>query len=86
MAAPLGRIFWSLQSGIVVGVLGTGFIIVSRSIATPEFASVLFGIGIIVLAVGLGFGASAAVSYLLSQRLGLVQPLTSRFSSEAPRP
>jgi hypothetical protein len=84
MGAPLSRIFWSLQSGIVIGALGTGLILVSRGIATDELASVLYGVGIVVFTVGLGFAVSAAVSYFLSQRLGLVQPLSARYSGEAP--
>jgi hypothetical protein len=84
MNAPLNRIFWSLQSGIVVSTLGTGLIFVSRGIATDEFAQVLYGVGIVVLTIGLGFAISAAVSYVLSQRLGLIQSLSTRYSGEAP--
>jgi hypothetical protein len=85
MNAPLSRIFWSLQSGIVVGTLGTGLIFVSRGVATdPEFGQVLYGIGIVILTIGLGFAISAAVSYVLSYRLGLIQALPTRFSGEVP--
>jgi hypothetical protein len=84
MGAPLSRIFWSLQAGIVGVALGAGVIVVSRGIATSEFADVLYGVGIIVLMIGVGFGVSAAVSYFLSQRLGLVRPLASPFGGEAP--
>jgi len=84
MSAPLSRIFWSLQSGIVVSALGTGLIVVSRGIATAEVADVLYGVGIVVLMIGIGFVLSAAVSFLLSQRLGLVQHLSARYSGEAP--
>jgi hypothetical protein len=84
MNAPLSRIFWSLQSGIVVSTLGTGLIIVSRGVATDEFAQLLYGVGIVVLTIGLGFAISAAVSYVLSQRLGLIQSLSTRFTGEAP--
>ena len=39
MNAPLSRIFWSLQSGIVLCALGAGLIFVSRGVATDdEFA------------------------------------------------
>jgi len=84
MNAPLSRIFWSLQSGIVVSTLGTGLIVVSRGVATDEFAQVLYGVGIVVLTIGLGFAISAAVSYVLSQRLGLIQSLSARYNGEAP--
>jgi hypothetical protein len=85
MNAPLSRIFWSLQSGIVVGTLGIGLIFVSRGVATdPEFAQFLYGIGIVILTIGVGFAISAAVSYVLSNRLGLIQSLPTRVSGEAP--
>ena len=45
----------------------------------PEGASVLFTFGLVVLTVGAGFLVSSAISYLLSQRLGLlVRPLTTQ--------
>jgi hypothetical protein len=84
MSAPLSRIFWSLQSGIVVSALGTGLIVVGSAIARDEFADVLHGIGIIVLLIGIGFTLSSAVSYFLSHRLGLVQSLTARYGGETP--
>jgi hypothetical protein len=85
MNAPLSRIFWSLQSGIVVGTLGVGLIFVSQGVATdPEFSQILYGIGIVILTIGLGFAISAAVSYVLSSRLGLIQSLPTRFSGEVP--
>ena len=85
MNAPLSRIFWSMQSGIVVGALGAGLIFVSRGVATDaEFAQVIYGIGIVILTIGLGFAVSAAVSYVLSSRLGLIQSLPARFSGEVP--
>ncbi len=84
MSAPLSRIFWSLQSGIVACALGLGLIIVSRVTATIEFQNFLNGVGIVVLMIGIGFTVSAAVSYFLSQRLGLVQSLSARYSGEAP--
>jgi hypothetical protein len=84
MNAPLSRIFWSLQSGIVVSTLGTGLIFVSRGVATDEFAQTLYGVGIVVLTIGLGFAISAAVSYVLSQRLGLIRSLSAGYNSEVP--
>jgi hypothetical protein len=84
MNAPLTRIFWSLQSGIVVAALGTGLIIVSSSAIVFELQQFLHGAGIVLLLIGVGFTISAAVSFFLSQRLGLVQPASARFSGEAP--
>jgi hypothetical protein len=86
MGAPLSRIFWSLQSGIVLGALGGGLMFVSSTAGEPEVITFLNGIGVVVLMIGIGFAVSAVVSYLLSQRLGLVQPLSARYSGSAPTP
>ena len=84
MGAPLSRIFWSLQSGIVLGGLGAGLIFVSGTSAEPEVANFLHGVGVVVLMIGVGFAVSAVVSYFLSQRLGLVQSPSARYSGETP--
>ena len=83
MSAPLNRIFWSVQVGIIIGALGAGLVYVSRN-ADPEVSPFLNGVGIVVLTVGIGFTVSAVVSYFLSQRLGLVQSITTRLNGEAP--
>lgn len=87
ISAPLSRIFWSMQSGIVLGALGGGLMIVSgTATGEPELGTFLNGVGIVVLMIGIGFAVSAVVSYLLSQRLGLVQSLTRRYSGDTPTP
>jgi hypothetical protein len=86
MGAPLSRIFWSLQSGIVLGALGSGLIFVSGTSAEPEVVNFLHGVGVVVLMIGVGFTVSAVVSYVLSQRLGLVQSLSARYSGDTPTP
>jgi hypothetical protein len=84
MAAPLSRIFWSLQSGIVVSALGLGLLFVSTSATNEEVKQVLYGVGVVVLTIGVGFTTSAVVSYFLSHRLGLVHSPQARFTGEAP--
>jgi hypothetical protein len=84
MAAPLSRIFWALQAGIVIVALGTGLLVVSRNASVPEVAEFLGGIGVVILTIGVGFTISAVVSYFLSHRLGLVQSLSARYSGETP--
>jgi hypothetical protein len=86
MSAPLARIFWSMQSGIVLAALGGGLIVVSSTAGEPEVVTFLSGVGIVVLMIGIGFAVSAGVSYLLSHRLGLVQPLPSQYSGSTPTP
>jgi hypothetical protein len=69
-SAPLGRIIWSLQAGLVLAALGAGFWVVQRNV-TPEAAEGFFVIGVLAVALGVGFTASSVISYLLSERLGL---------------
>jgi hypothetical protein len=80
MNAPLGRIFWSMQAGIVLAALGAGAILVSHRFA--EIGEVIFAQGAVILAIGIGFVASAVVSFLLSKRLGLVQPPAASYSPD----
>ncbi len=86
MGAPLSRIFWSLQSGIVLGALGSGLIFVSGTAGDQEVVTFFNGVGVVVLMIGVGFAVSAVVSYILSQRLGLVQSLSARYSGDTPTP
>jgi hypothetical protein len=81
MSAPLGRIFWSMQAGIVLGALGLGAILVSHRF--EEIGEVIFAQGAVILAIGIGFVASAAVSFFLSKRLGLVpSPSAAEYSRD----
>lgn len=76
VGAPFGRILWSLQAGIVVAVGALGLLFVSGRVI-EEIAQPLFAVGVIALAVGVGFVASAGASLLLSRRLGLFEPITA---------
>jgi hypothetical protein len=73
VAAPLSRILWSLQVGIVLATGGLGTLFVSGRVI-EEIAQPLFALGVLVLALGAGFVVSAAASFLLSRRLGLLDP------------
>lgn len=68
--APLTRIMWSIQLGVVVAIGAIGMLIVGLRFE-GETSEALFVIGAIGFCVGLGFIASAAVSLFLSRRLGL---------------
>jgi hypothetical protein len=84
LAAPFGRILWSVQAGLVVAFLGGGLIYAStRLAANPTFADgelPLFVIGTAMVAIGAGFFVSAVAAYGLSRRLGLFQASSSTFS------
>jgi hypothetical protein len=70
LAAPVSRILWSVQAGIVVLMGGLGMLLVSRRF-TEEPGEVFVGMGILAVALGAGFVISAGVAYLLSRKLGL---------------
>jgi hypothetical protein len=70
LAAPVSRILWSLQAGVVITMGGLGMLLVSRRI-TSEPAEFFMAMGILGVALGAGFVVSAGVAYLLSRKLGL---------------
>jgi hypothetical protein len=72
MNPPLGRIFWSVQWGIVLAAAGLGLLLVGARVNMDELSLPLSGMGVLALAVGVGFVLSAGISYVISQRLGLL--------------
>jgi hypothetical protein len=76
MSAPITRILWSAQAGAVLGVAGLGLMYVSNR-ATEDVAGVIFGFGVLLAAIGVGFALSAVMAYLLSRRLGLFESSTT---------
>jgi hypothetical protein len=74
MGAPLGRILWSLQGGIVLIAGGCGLEIVSGRVG-EDAAQPLHALGVLGIALGLGFVASAIISFAISHRLGLIEPV-----------
>lgn len=70
LSAPLGRILWSLQAGVVLTLAGGAMQYVSRSMI-DEVAQPVYVFGVLVLALGMGFILSAVLAYLLSRHLGL---------------
>jgi len=73
MAAPFSRILWSVQAGVVLAITGVGLLWVSTRFL-DEPAQFFMVIGILTLALGGGFIISAAAAYVLSRRLGLLDP------------
>jgi hypothetical protein len=75
IGAPIGRILWSVQAGIVVAAVGIGLQFVSwRFPFDSDTAQPLSAMGTLAVALGVGFVMSAGVSYVLSRRLGLFDP------------
>ena len=70
VSAPVGRILWSLQAGLVLAAAGIGLDIVSLGV-DKETAQPLYAMGIVALCVGVGFVVSAIISFIVSRRLKL---------------
>jgi hypothetical protein len=82
-SAPVSRIIWSLQAGLVLAALGSGFWFVQRNVSA-EAAEGFFIIGVLAVALGVGFTASAVLAYVVSSRLGLFpRPKSSGGEAEA---
>jgi hypothetical protein len=70
MSTLATRILWSVQIGVVTAIVGLGMLLLS-AVFEKDSSQGLFALGAIALCVGVGFIASAAVSFQLSRRLGL---------------
>jgi hypothetical protein len=71
LAAPISRILWSMQAGVVLASLGVGFFL-AQSRFPEDMGEGFYIIGTLVAALGVGFGLSAAIAYVISSRFGLV--------------
>jgi hypothetical protein len=79
VGAPLSRILWSVQGGVVLIAGGIGLQAVSSRVSDVS-SQPLHALGVLAIALGLGFLVSAIISFVISQRLGLIDP-----ASRAPR-
>jgi hypothetical protein len=75
LSAPVSRILWSIQIGVVLASGGFGLIFVGNRQTSSYTAEPLQAIGSLSIALGLGFVVSAVVAYLISSRLGLLRGL-----------
>lgn len=73
VGAPLSRILWSVQVGIVLAAGAIGLLYISGGV-DPEVSQPFFALGVLTLALGVGFVVSAGASVLLSKRMGLLEP------------
>jgi hypothetical protein len=83
VGAPLGRILWSVQGGVVLMAGGIGLQVVSGRVADGA-SQPLHALGVLGIALGLGFVISAIISFVISQRLGLIEPASPAPRSEQP--
>ena len=75
VSAPVNRIMWSAQTGIVVALGGLG-LAGTRSFVMDELSQPLMVIALFAMSIGVGFIISAMASYGLSRHLGLLTPRT----------
>jgi hypothetical protein len=72
VSAPLGRILWTIQAGVVLIAGGVGLLMVGAKIA-DDAAPAFHALGILAVALGVGFVISAIISFMISRHLGLVE-------------
>jgi hypothetical protein len=75
-AAPFGRILWAIQSALVLASGGAGLLII-KPYVMEEVAQMLLVLGVLAIALGVGFGLAAGASYMLAERLGLLDSTRS---------
>ena len=81
MNAPLSRILWSMNAGVVLTAAGIGMNYISGRI-DDHMDEPVFTFGVLLISVGIGFLVSAALSFVLSRRMGLIDaPRTDLTSS-----
>jgi hypothetical protein len=71
VAAPLGRILWTVQGGVVLIAAGIGLQVVAGRVSY-DASQPLRALGILAMALGFGLVVSAVVSFMISRRLGLI--------------
>jgi hypothetical protein len=70
MPNTVSRVLTSLSAGIVLALLGIGFLLLRN--AGPDTSEPMLIVGTLLLMPGIGFILSAGVTWFLAQRLGLM--------------
>lgn len=70
--APITRILWSVQAGLVLASAGVGLLII-RNYIFEEVGDLMLTMGGLALSLGAGFALAAGASYVISNRLGLFE-------------
>jgi hypothetical protein len=83
VGAPLGRILWSVQAGVVLVAAGLGLWAISARVS-GDAAQPLHALGILAIALGVGFVISAIISFVISHRLGLIEPAVPKTRPDRP--
>lgn len=69
--SPFGRILGSVQAGIILAVAGIGFLVVRSMVEMNDQSGVIF-LGVLCVALGVGFLISAFAAHVLSKSYGLI--------------
>jgi len=74
VAAPVRRILWTVEAGLVVvcGGIGLMFAPVVAGSMPAELVQVVYMVGVFSVSIGVGFVLAAGASYLISRRLGIL--------------
>jgi len=80
--APVARLLWSVQAGVVLIAAGIGMQFISRGVP-PGASEPLLALGILGLSVGIGFVVSAIAGFVVTRRLGLWSPGTGTAAAPA---
>ena len=70
MPNAVARVLTPLQVGVVLVLLGLGFLMLRN--AGPDMKTPMMVLGIVVLMPGIGFILSAGITWILAARLGLI--------------
>jgi hypothetical protein len=84
LGAPLARILWSVQAGLVSMAVGVGLQAMAGRF-NDDASQPVRAFGILGIALGLGFVISAIISFVISQRLGLIE-MPARPPETSPTP
>jgi membrane protein implicated in regulation of membrane protease activity len=76
---PGGRILGAMHTGVVLLMLGIGFLVCDGSLPGAHSVGVFLTLGIVCMSAGAGFLISSGLSYVFSKQWGLLRrPDTSR--------
>jgi hypothetical protein len=70
--SPTERILGSIQKGIILTLLGLGFLILAGKYHRDDPGDVFMVVGVVGLSLGIGFLLSAGASYRLSKSMGIL--------------
>ena len=70
--SAVSRVLTPVQIGVVLILLGVGFLLLRH--AGPDYETPMLVLGVLILMPGIGFILSAGITWVLATRLGLMPP------------